>query len=124
MHLSVKFNLEYTGMFRPQGTQHHMIGCNSLYAWEGTRVVLTTMQDLSMFTLNKKGYCCPGVIVNPNLVVVTGTMPTLYGEVESINPLDDHVLDRFDQVSSRVLCYTDKCFSVYTKSDVFYIQLY
>ena len=58
-----------------------------------------------------------------NLVIVTGTMPTLYGEVESSNPSDVKVLDRLNQATARILSNTDKCFAVYAKSDLFYIKL-
>ena len=35
------------------------------------------------FSYNQMGYCVPGVVVNPDLGIIAGTAPTLYGEVES-----------------------------------------
>ena len=47
-----------------------------------------------------------------------GSTPTLYSEVESNTGRgDDAVIDKLNQAVARILCYTDKCFSVYAKSD-------
>ena len=69
---------------------------------------------------DQQPYCYPGVMVNLDLAIVTGTEPTLYGEVESSCWSDATAFERLDQVSARVLCYTDKCFSIYAKGDVIF----
>ena len=54
-----------------------------------------------------------------------GSAPTLYGEVESnTGRRDDAVIDKLNQAVARILCYTDKCFSVYAKSDELKILFY
>ena len=54
-----------------------------------------------------------------------GSTPTLYGEVESnTGRRDDAVIDKLNQAVARILCYTDKCFSVYAKSDKLKILFY
>ena len=73
---------------------------------------------------NQQKYCCPGVIVSLDLAVITRTVPTLYGEVESSNLSDATTFEMLDQVSAGILCYTDKCFSVYAKADVIHIKFY
>ena len=63
-------------------------------------------------------------MVNPDIGIVMGSVPTFYGEVESGGLNDGTMLDRLDQVSARVLCYTDKCFSMYTKADTIHFKFY
>ena len=88
----------------------------------------TTQQNRTLYdrwyAYNQQQYCSPGIIVNPDLAIVATSVPTLYGEVESSHRSDATTLDKLHQVSARILCYTDKCFSVYTKSDIIHIKFY
>ena len=74
------------------------------------------------YRYDQQGYCCPRIIVNPDLAIVTRSMPILYGEVESSNLSNVKVLDRINQATARILSYTNKCFLVC--ANLFYIQLY
>ena len=74
------------------------------------------------YASNQNLHCCPGVMAN--LDIVMGPVPTFYGEVESWGQNEGTILDRLDQVSARVLCYTDKCFSMYAKSNTIYFKFY
>ena len=76
------------------------------------------------YSYNQSGYCVPGVFVNPDLGIVAGTAPTLYGEVESGHHSDEQIFLRLDQCSSQILCYTDKCFSLYAKASVTHLRYY
>ena len=76
------------------------------------------------FSYNQRGYCVPGVVVNPDLGIVAGTAPTFYGEIESGHHSDEQKFLRLDQCSSRILCYTDKCFSLYAKASVIHLRYY
>ena len=69
--------------------------------------------------------CSPNIFINPDLAIVVGLTPTLYGEVESnTGRQDDAVIDKLNQAVARVLCYTDNYFSVYAKSDELKILFY
>ena len=76
------------------------------------------------YSYNQRGYCVPGVVVNPDLGIVAGTAPTLYGEVELGHRSDERNLLRLDQCSSRILCYSNKCFSLYAKTSVIHLRYY
>ena len=52
------------------------------------------------FSYSQSGYCVPGVVVNPDLGIIAGTAPTLYGEVESGHCSDEQNFLRLDQCSS------------------------
>ena len=75
------------------------------------------------YRYDQQGYCCPRVIVNPDLAIVIGNMPMLYGEVESSNLSDFKVLDRIDQATARILSYTNvsRCMQNLTYSTFCYI---
>ena len=62
--------------------------------------------------------------MNLDLAIIVGTVPTLYGEVESSHFSDDTSFKWLDQCSARILSYTNKCFSVYAKSDIIHIKFY
>ena len=64
------------------------------------------------------------MMINPNIGIVTGSVPTSYGEVESAGSKEKSTLDKLDQVSARVLCYTDKCFSMFAQSDKIHFKFY
>ena len=76
------------------------------------------------YDYNQRAYCVPGVTVNPDLGIVAGTSPTLYGEVESGHHNDIQNFMRLDQCTSRILSYTDKCFALYAKGDVLHFRFY
>ena len=76
------------------------------------------------YNYNQSGYCVPGVAVNPDLGIIAGTSPTLYGEVESGHHTDEQNFLRLDQCTSWILSYTDKCFSLYAKADVVHLRYY
>ena len=76
------------------------------------------------FGYDQRLYCSPGIMVNPDIGIVTGSIPTFYGEVESSSLQESATLNKLDQVSAWVLCYTDKCFSMYTQSDKIHFKFY
>ena len=76
------------------------------------------------YNYNQCAYCVPGVTVNPDLGIIAGTSPTLYGEVESGHHTDVQNFIRLDQCTARILSYTDKCFSLYAKGDVVHLRFY
>ena len=63
-------------------------------------------------------------MVNPDIGIVAGSVPTFYREVESSGLKESAMLDKLDQVSAWVLCYTDKCFSMFTQSDKIHFKFY
>ena len=63
-------------------------------------------------------------MANTDTGIVAGSVPTFYGEVDSWGQNDGTVLDRLDQVSARVLCYMDKCFSMNAKDDTIHLKFY
>ena len=69
-------------------------------------------------------FCSPNIYINPDLAIVAGCTPTLYGEVESNRGRRDAVIEKLNQAVARILCYTDKCFSVYAKSNELKILFY
>ena len=71
------------------------------------------------------GFYSPNIFINPDLAIVAGCTPTLYSEVESNRGRqDDTVIDKLNQAVARILCYTNKCFSVYAKSNKLKILFY
>ena len=64
------------------------------------------------------------MMIKPNIGIVAGSVPTSYGEVESAGSKEKSMLDKLDQVSARVLCYTDKCFSMFAQSDKIHFKFY
>ena len=71
------------------------------------------------------GFCSPNIFINPDLAIVAGCTPTLYSEVESNRGRrDDTVIDQLNQAVARILCYTNKSFSVYAKSNELKILFY
>ena len=55
------------------------------------------------YTYDSLGLCSPNVYINPDLAIVAGSTPTLYGEVESnTGRRDDSVIDKLNQAVSRI----------------------
>ena len=91
--------------------------------------VFSVQQDRKIYdqchTYDSLRLCSPNIFINPDLAIVAGSTPTLYSEVESnTGRRDDAVIDKFNQAVDRILCYTDKCFSVYAKSNELKIPFY
>ena len=91
--------------------------------------VFSVQQDRKIYdwchTYDSLRLCSPNVFINPDLAIVAGSTPTLYSEVESnTGRQDDAVIDKLNQAVARILCYTDKCFSVYAKSNELKILFY
>ena len=76
------------------------------------------------FGYNQELYCSPSIMVNPDIGIVAGSVPTFYGEVESSGSKKSATLDKLDQVSAWVLCYTDKCFSMFAQSYKIHFKFY
>ena len=53
------------------------------------------------FRYDRELYCSPGVMINPDIGIVAGSVPTFYGEVESSGSKEKTTLDKLDQVSAR-----------------------
>ena len=64
------------------------------------------------------------MMINPDIEILTGSVPTFYGEVESSGSKEKTMLDKLNQVSARVLCYTNKCFSMFAQSDKIHFKFY
>ena len=88
--------------------------------------MVLSMHDIynKWFQYDRELYCSPGVIINPDIGIVAGSVPTFYGEVESSGSKEKTMLDKLDQVSARVLCYTNKCFSMFAQSDNIHFKFY
>ena len=69
-------------------------------------------------------YCSPSIMVNRDIGIVAGSVPTFYGEVESSGLKESAMLGKLDQVSAQVLCYTDKCFSMFAQLDKIHFKFY
>ena len=76
------------------------------------------------YAFDQNLHCCPVVMANLDIGIVAGSVPTFYGEIESGGWNDGTILDRLDQMSARVLCYMDKCFSMYAKADTIHFKFY
>ena len=76
------------------------------------------------FRYDRELYCSPGMMINPDIRIVAGSVPTFYGEIESSGSKEKTMLNKLDQVSARVLCYTDKCFSMFAQSDKIHFKFY
>ena len=63
-------------------------------------------------------------MINLDIGIVAGSIPTFYGEVESSGSKESTMLDKLDQVSAQVLCYTGKCFSMFAQSDKIHFKFY
>ena len=63
-------------------------------------------------------------MINLDIGIVVGSVPTFYGEFESSSSKEETMLDKLDQVSARVLCYTDKCFSMFMQSGKIHFKFY
>ena len=69
-------------------------------------------------------YCSPCIMINLDIGIVAGSIPTFCGEVESSSSKESTMLDKLDQVSAWVLCYTDKCFSMFAQLDKIHFKFY
>ena len=63
-------------------------------------------------------------MINLDIGIVAASVLTFYGEVESFGSKEKMTLDKLDQVSARVLCYTNKCFSMFVQSDKIHFKFY
>ena len=76
------------------------------------------------FQYDRELYCSPGMMINPDIGIVTGCVSTFYGEIESSGSKEKSMLGKLDQVSARMLCYTDKCFSMFAQLDKIHLKFY
>ena len=63
-------------------------------------------------------------MIYPDIGIVTGSVPTFYEDVKSSGSKEKSMFDKLDQVSARVLCYTDKCFSMFAQLDKIHFKFY
>ena len=74
------------------------------------------------------GCCSPNLYINPDLAIVSGMNPTLYGEVKSYkrrgNASNDKPIAKLSQAVCRILNYTDRCFAIYAKPQELKIIFY
>ena len=64
------------------------------------------------------------MMINLDIGVVAGSLSMFHGEVESSSLKEETTLDKLDQVSAQVLCYTDMCFSMFVQSDKMCFKFY
>ena len=120
------YNVRFKYVFVRKGPNMQPLGTGMDHSLHPRRYDARTDRILynRWYRYNWDKYCIPGVVVNPDLAIVMGTVPTLYGKVESSHSSDDTSFEWLDQCSVRILSYTNKCFSVYAKSDIIHIKFY
>ena len=115
--------IQYVFIERTLASKHDTSALHPLHPDEYDAKLDRKIYD-KWFGYNQQLYCSPGIMVNPDIGIVAGSIPTFYGEVESSTPNESATLDKHDQVSAQVLCYTDKCFSMYAQSDKIHFKFY
>ena len=120
------YNARFKYVFVRKGPNMEPIGTGVAHPLHPFRYSARTERVLynRRYRYNQDKYCIPGVIVNLDLAIVMGMVPTLYAEVESSHSFDDTSFKWLDQCSVRILSYMNKCFSVYAKSDVILIKFH
>ena len=74
---------------------------------------------------NEQNFCCSSTELQPNLQVSAGAMPTLYGEVSSIQRrLNVPAINRINILAAHILCYNKHAIAFYAEANAFSILFY
>ena len=74
------------------------------------------------YQYNEQNFCCSSTELQPDLQVSAGAMPTLYGEVSSIQgQLNVPAINRINILAARILCYNKHAITFYAEENAFSI---
>ena len=77
------------------------------------------------YQYNEQNFCCSRTELQPNLQVSAGAMPTLYGEVSSIQGRSNiPAINRINILAARILCYNKHAIAFYAEANAFSILFY
>ena len=77
------------------------------------------------YQYNEQNFCCSSTELQPNLQVSAGAMPTLYGEVSSIQGQSNvPAINRINILAARILCYNKHAITFYAEENAFNILFY
>ena len=74
------------------------------------------------YQYNEQNFCCSSTELQPNLQVSAGAMPTLYGEVSSLQGRSNvPAINRINILAARILCYNKYAIDFYSEENAFSI---
>ena len=77
------------------------------------------------YQYNEQNFCCSSTELQPDLQVSAGAMPTLYGEVSSIQGrLNIPAINRINILAARILCYNKHAVAFYAEANALNILFY
>ena len=77
------------------------------------------------YQYNEQNFCCSSTELQPNLQVYAGAMPTLYGEVSSLQGRSNvPAINRINILAARILCYNKYAIAFYAEKNAFSILFY
>ena len=77
------------------------------------------------YQYNEQNFCCSSTELQPDLQVSAGAMPTLYGEVSSIQGRSNVLaINRINILAARILCYNKHAIAFYAEENAFSILFY
>ena len=77
------------------------------------------------YQYNEQNFCCSSTELQPNLQVSAGAMPTLYGEVSSIQGRSNiPAINRIYILAAHILCYNKYAIAFYAEANAFSILFY
>ena len=77
------------------------------------------------YQYNEQNFCCSSTELQPDLQVSAGAMPTLYGEVSSIQDRSNiPAINRINILVARILCYNKHAITFYAEENAFSILFY
>ena len=77
------------------------------------------------YQYNEQHFCCSSTELQPNLQVSAGAMPTLYGEVSSIQGRSNvPAINRINILAAHILCYNKHAITFYAEENAFTILFY
>ena len=77
------------------------------------------------YQYNEQNFCCSSTELQPDLQVSAGTMPTLYGEVSSIQGRSNvPAINRINILAAHILCYNKHAIAFYAEANAFSILFY
>ena len=77
------------------------------------------------YQYNEQNFCCSSTELQSNLQVSAGAMPTLYGEVSSIQGRSNVLeINRINILAARILCYNKHAIAFYAEENAFSILFY
>ena len=77
------------------------------------------------YQYNEQNFCCSSTELQPNLQVYAGAMPTLYGEVSSIQGRSNvPAINRINILAAHILCYNKHAIAFYAEENAFSILFY